>query len=323
MVLGVFDVDLNLLTILCGDQLGLARSIRHTGVCGAIWHEHHVGAIRQGVAIQANSLVLKMVAGVEFGRTRHFRFALRRTPTPRQHLLPTLEAGRPAGAQFDVAAFDLDVAATAVEHDFVGRADDDVGAGALQVDGLLGGQGEGAALGFGAHVAAGGVQLQAGVLHGALGVFGFAPGEEADAVLHGPGLVALGQQVQISGGGEGGVAACAQHRVGGGEGGDGGRSAEQQVGALGGGDAALLGCLDALEALQRGLQALVGGQLGGLGLWGQISAVGFGVGCQGRKQLGVGAQLLLGLAAVHGLALGAGGACGAGAQRSLGLTKWP
>jgi hypothetical protein len=48
------------------------------------------------------------------------------------------------------------------------------------------------ALRLGAHIAAGGVQLQAHVLHGALFVFGLAPREQADAVFDGPGAGGVG-----------------------------------------------------------------------------------------------------------------------------------
>ena len=57
------------------------------------------------------------------------------------------------------------------------------------------------------------MQLHARILHGVFAVFGFATGEEADAVFHGPGGVALAEQVGVSRGADGGFAACADHGV--------------------------------------------------------------------------------------------------------------
>ena len=55
-------------------------------------------------------------------------------------------------------------------------------------------------------------QLHACVSVRVLAVFGFATSEEADAVFHGPGGVALAEQVGVSRGADGGLAACADHR---------------------------------------------------------------------------------------------------------------
>ena len=250
----------------------------------------------------------------------------RSAASARQLLGHSLEAGLAAGANLNVATLNLHVASTAVEHDAVGRADDDVGGRALQVDGFLGRQREGIALRFGAHIAAGGVQLHAHVLHSALGVFGLAPGEQADAILHGPGLVALGQQVNVLACGQGGVLAGAQHRVGGGQRGNVACRTQHQVRPLGHRDAAVAAInglafagagraaafmaitpattlLGGAQALQRSLQGCVRGQLVGLGFTGQLGQMGLGVAVQGIEQFGVRAQLRLRLARLHGLAL--------------------
>lgn len=250
-----------------------------------------------------------------------------RTPAPTQLLHQSQKRSIPTRPDLDVPALDLDVTPAPIEQDLAGRADHDVGRRALQVNRLQSRQREGIALCLHVHVAAGGVQLDANILHGALAVFGFAACEQADAVFHGPGRMALAQEVGILACRDGGVLASGHHRVRGRGAADVGRGAEHDVRPLGHGDAAVaaihglqctlacirmaaaaIGRLRAFQAGQRGLYGLLGVELVGGGFVGQIGFVGAGVVAQGFDQLGVALQLALCFARVGGLALGAAGA---------------
>ena len=171
-------------------QRGVDQSKPEPPDIAEIWIEvGHRSELGDGI----QALDLRLGTPLDFLGLVQRRATGRSTPTPSQLLHRSLEAGRATGPNLNVPTVDLDVTTAAVEHEAAGGADGDVGGGALDVDGFGCGDGDAAALGLHVDVAAGCMKLYANVLHGMFGVFGFTPGEQADAVFDSPCGVALAQ----------------------------------------------------------------------------------------------------------------------------------
>ena len=109
----------------------------------------------------------------------------RSTLRPRPVFLARLEQHSARGMDFDIAACEFEVGPLGSQQDVFRGADAEAGVGAGEGDFLVGGGHGFAALALQADSAAGGVEVGAGFLVGFLAVFGFAVGEDGDAVLDG------------------------------------------------------------------------------------------------------------------------------------------